>query len=100
MPEAIANAPELLEGLSFFYAAFWDVNTCRSLGFGAEGPIPWTAVRQWAEEHELEGDQRKDLFVYLEKMDGAYLKFVADRAAKRKSIAEAQGKRPGKGKRG
>lgn len=75
LPNKIANAPQLLQGLELFYIAFMDLNSCRSMGFG-EGPIPWTAIRQMADEElGLVEEQRSDLFFHIAKMDSAYLKF-------------------------
>jgi hypothetical protein len=81
LPAAIANAPELELGLDLFYLAFMDLTTCRSMGFG-EGPVPWSAVRDYCNELELEGDQREDMFAHIRLMDTAYLSY---RAAKTKA---------------
>lgn len=84
LPSRIANAPELDIGLELFYVAFFDLHSCRQIGFSA-GPIPWTAIRDYANEHNIFGDQREDLFYYVQMMDKAYLEWQskeADRKSK------------------
>jgi hypothetical protein len=81
LPKAIADAPELELGLELFYLAFMDLTTCRSMGFG-EGPIPWTAVRDYCDDMELVGDQRDDMFAHIRMMDTVYLNHRASKAKK------------------
>lgn len=81
LPQAIANAPELELGLDLFYLAFMDLTTCRSMGFG-EGPIPWSAVRDYCDELGLEGEQRDDMFIHIRLMDTAYLNHRASKVKK------------------
>lgn len=84
LPDAIANAPELDLGLDLYFNAFMDLTTCRQLGM-AEGPIPWTAIRHYCDEHDLDGEQRDDLFFHVRELDNVYLKF---RSAKVKKANE------------
>lgn len=86
LPKAIADAPELELGLDLFYLAFMDLTTCRSMGFG-EGPIPWSAVRDYCDEMELEGDQREDMFNHIRMMDTTYLNH---RASKKQPAASKE----------
>jgi hypothetical protein len=69
LPDRIANAPSLFLGLEVWYAAFLDLNGCRETGWGA-GPIPWTAMRDYADAYELDLD---DLEFFLHEMDRVYL---------------------------
>ena len=80
LPEAIANAPQLLPGLDLYYDAFLALSSCRSLGM-AEGPIPWTAIRSFADEGGFEGEQRDDLFFHVRSLDRVYLDWRAKSAA-------------------
>lgn len=77
LPQRIQNAPELHLGLELYYLAFLDLTSCRTAGYGTEGPIPWTATRQWAEAHDLSGEQLEDLEYHIPRMDEVYLKFKA-----------------------
>lgn len=77
LPKRIANAPELWLGLELFYDAFWDLNSCRDLGAVGFGPIPWSAVKDYAQTFELDSEQFQDLYYYIRRMDDAYLKFCS-----------------------
>lgn len=81
LPERIQNAPELEMGLELFYNAFMDLTSCRGAGYGTEGPIPWTVVRQWADVHGLSEEQTEDLEYHIPRMDEAYLTHKAKKMA-------------------
>ena len=76
IPDAIANAPILTEGLELYFMAFLDLTTCRSYGM-SEGPIPWTAIKDWATYNRLSSIQTEDLFYMVQEMDNAYLNYRA-----------------------
>lgn len=69
LPQKILNQPELLPGLQFYFSAFLELSTCRY-----DGPIPWTAIVQYAEMHGVEDDHMDDFRYYMREMDAAYLK--------------------------
>lgn len=66
------NAPSLVPGLDFYFAAFNELTTCRAVGMGA-GPIPWTAIQEYADRQELDGEDRACLLYLVRAMDNAYL---------------------------
>lgn len=72
IPDKIANAPELKTGHELYYVAFLELNSCRQIGFSI-GPIPWTAIRDYCVEHEIEGEQKDDLFDCVQALDRAYM---------------------------
>jgi len=72
LPQRIQNAPDLNLGLSLYFTAFWDLDTCRPVGFGY-GPIPWSAVRDYALTFEFDEEQQEALFYLIRKLDNAYL---------------------------
>jgi hypothetical protein len=75
IPDKIKNKPLLLTGLQFFYNAFWELTTCRALGM-AEGPIPWTAIYQYAAAHGIrDSDEIDYLSAVVKRMDIAYLDY-------------------------
>lgn len=82
IPDAIANAPILTEGLELYFMAFLDLTTCRSYGM-SEGPIPWTAIRDWAAYNKLSTYQTDDLFYMVREMDNAYLDYRAKQQKKK-----------------
>jgi hypothetical protein len=81
LPQFLINCPELQQGLELYFQAFMELSTCRGVGFG-EGPIPWTAMMQWAVHNSLSDDQTDTLVYIMHEMDGAYLRHMA---AKRKT---------------
>lgn len=82
-PKRIENAPELCLGLELFYSAWCDLDTDRPVGWNAR-PIPWTAMRDYADAYSITGEQREDLFYFVRAMDKAYLKYVDSKAKKSK----------------
>lgn len=60
---------------------------------GGEGPIPWTAINQWANEYQLSEEQRDDLSFYILKLDRIYLEHQA------KKVKSELGKKSSKGKK-
>lgn len=84
LPDRIANAPELFPGLDIYYTAFLDLTTCRQLGYGAEGPISWLVIDEYADRSGFEGEQREDLFYHVQEMDRAYVQHMTSKANKGK----------------
>lgn len=72
LPSAIANAPELEEDNEWLYEAWIDLSTCRN----GSGPIPWTAVKMYADELQYNDIQREALFHCLRHLDTAYLNHI------------------------
>jgi hypothetical protein len=72
LPDAIANAPQVWLGLELYLGAFFDLTTCRAVGF-CEGPIQWTAIEAWAVAAELDKEQREDLHYFISRLDEKYL---------------------------
>lgn len=67
-------------GNAFFYVAFNDLASCRLF---ENGHIPWTALRDYANEYQVtEADQRDILFEVIRAMDVWYLDRMASKAAK------------------
>lgn len=68
VPESIVNAPELLAGDDLFFIGYLELNTCRSIGM-AEGPIPWTAIREYCFVHEISGELLEDFMYVIKTVD-------------------------------
>lgn len=62
-----------------YYFAFVDLGSCR---FYEGGEIPWTAIRDYAEEYELDEDQRVILYNVIRSVDIWFLKELHERAEK------------------
>ena len=72
-----------MQGLEFTYRAFTDLSTCREVGM-AIGPIPWTAIRAYADTYDLGLDEFNDLVYHLGQMDAAYMDYHHRKAAEPK----------------
>lgn len=81
LPKAVLEAPEVHEGLEFYWEAFMDLTTCRG-GMG-DGPIPWIHVATYAQIHDLDTEEFEDLWFYITQMDETWLEFQ-DRKRKQK----------------
>ncbi len=47
-----------------------DLGTCRALGFGGVGSIPYTAFLEWAKEHGLDWEARQRIWTVIQRLDG------------------------------
>lgn len=56
--------------------AFWVLDTCRPLGFGAVGRIPWTAIARYAEVNLFTHDQYEMFLQLIMELDNVYVKHV------------------------
>lgn len=72
LPDHIKNRPVLSLGLALYYNAFNDLSSCRVSGMSL-GPIPWTAIRAYCDEHGIVDDQREDMFFHIGELDGVFL---------------------------
>lgn len=75
LPDKIMNAPEVLLGLELYINGFNALTSCRSAAYGSEGPIPWTAMRDYCVEYNIRGEQREYFYDLLAQMDKTYLDY-------------------------
>ncbi len=59
---------------------FWDLDSCRPMGFSGPGRIPWTAMLAHASLHGYSRDVFDFLWELIRAMDAAYLKYVAEKS--------------------
>ncbi|NJK89269.1 MAG: hypothetical protein HC923_07585 [Myxococcales bacterium] len=95
--------PELADSDLYIYLSpadghFWRLSTCRGIGFGALGPIPWTAVDQYASVYGFSEDEVDyDDFVFIVgALDEEFLKISREQSeasARRGKMASAGGGR-------
>jgi hypothetical protein len=76
-----APPSDITEEDEFFFKAFWQLTTCRNVGMG-EGPIPWSAIVQWAEINSLDEDTFQEVQEVIPALDRIYMKYRADEAKK------------------
>jgi hypothetical protein len=81
VPEKIRNAPQLRLGLELYLEAFYDLNSCRPAAWGI-APIPWTAMRDYADAYDFEDDQRERLMRHVPLLDQAFRRYHEDRKPK------------------
>jgi len=83
LPDRIANAPQMYLGLELYYDAFWELGSCRALGWSV-GPIPWVAINDYAVAFDLDEEQRETLSYMVRVLDQAYLGYHAPKPAGKK----------------
>jgi hypothetical protein len=65
-PKKIRDAPDLEPDNAFYYFAFSHLDTCRSFELG---PIPYTVIRDYAFEYELDEEQIERFFDIIAQVD-------------------------------
>ena len=88
-PEKIGNAPHLLLGLDFFFKAWMELGSCRTVGM-EEGPIPWESIRNYCAEYDIVGELREDMFFFIRSLDNAYLEHRRTKA-KKQQLSQKKG---------
>jgi hypothetical protein len=73
LPDRIANAPELQDGLQLYLQAFFDLDCERSHSQGLTS-IPWTSVSAYAQAFGFDEEQTEDLHFFIRKLDSEHLK--------------------------
>ena len=68
--------PDMPPGWDWIWEAWIDLSSCRMVGFGV-GPIPWTAMKAWADDKNLNCIERQDLYHLIPSADAI---FLAERA--------------------
>lgn len=72
-----------------------ELHSCRSYGFGM-GPIPWTAIRDYATAWDFDEEQTIELFRLIRSMDNELLA-LNDKKRKHKEQREQSSSRKGGG---
>src|SRR4051794_21103410 len=67
----------LLPEATFYLSAFWEIATCRPIGFG-RAPVPFTAIDVWASRHGLAGEEFEFFADLIRACDRAWLEFAAE----------------------
>jgi hypothetical protein len=90
LPDKIANAPELEDGLEIYFEAFFELDTERNHGMGLT-QIPWSKIRMYAEANGYDEDQTEELHAHIRTMDNAHLA----RLEKKKTVGKPDTKGTG-----
>lgn len=86
MPKWLREAPLLWSSLTWIYYAFCELSTCRQSALTC-GPIPWTAVMQFADREGMDESDRRDLLYLIRKMDEAYIDHAKEASSKQSAPA-------------
>jgi hypothetical protein len=89
IPARFLTAPELYAGLGLYHMAFMDLTTCRQISQGVMGPISWQSIQNYCNEYDIHGEQREDMFYFVQKLDEAYLNWSHDKAAQEATARRA-----------
>lgn len=81
-PDWYLSRPELWPGQEFYLTAFDRLTTCRPLGSGGIGRIPWTAIVKYSEVHGMDFYELQTFQYLMERMDTVYIKWVQEKADK------------------
>ena len=66
--------PKIELDLFCYIEAFYDLSSCRAIGMGAVGQIPYTAILQWV---DYWGVDQPELFISIvQSLDHIYLEHV------------------------
>lgn len=74
IPPALKNMPDI-SGDEWILESFWELSTCRAIGMTV-GPIPWTAVKIFADELELSSISRDLFFRAVRYLDIIYMEHI------------------------
>lgn len=69
LPDRIANAPILLDGLDLYYSGYRDLMYDRPM----DGSISWSTIHRYSVDLELGEEQREAMHYHIREMDNAYL---------------------------
>jgi hypothetical protein len=81
VPKFITEAPVLEDSYQArVIDAFWKLSTCRAIGMGCCGPIPWDSIHTYATDCNFNYTQVEyDVFCYLiAQLDEVFLKIQRD----------------------
>lgn len=76
LPDRIANAPRLIQGLQLYLQAFFDLDSERSHAMGIS-MIPWSSIVNYAKAYDFEEEQTQDLIYFIRQMDSEHTKRLA-----------------------
>lgn len=77
-------------GDDFLLTAFYDLSSCRQLGDGVPGPVPWHIIVQYADRAGLDPENAEALIRIIREMDSGYLKWYERKLAAKTSKMAGQ----------
>ena len=55
--------------------AFWELSSCRDYGGGVTGPIPWTAIMQYADRSRMDADMTDIFLNVIRALDSVWIEY-------------------------
>lgn len=86
IPDSLLNEPELLPGLDLYYEAFWELCPDRQMGMSGVGPIPYSSIRDYCLDWELNEELTLNMKKLVRKMDGMFLEWQENKAKQQSKI--------------
>lgn len=83
--------------LRWFWQAFWELDTCRVFADTVPCKIPWTAVKEYAEYHDVDFDYLWRLIVCI---DGAFVEYHTKKRQEEVDKLKSKGSDKKGGRRG
>lgn len=81
-------------GLALYLNAWYDLDSERPVNEAGVGRIPYTSILAYAKAYDFDYEQMSDLCRYVREMDGAYVKYLREKAPKPPKTGKgAKGKR-------
>lgn len=87
--------PEV-DQFTLYITAFHELHSCRPSGFSS-GPIPFTAIVEYANIYEIEGEEFSDFMYLIRVMDAEYLSLEKQTAKAKNASTNSNKKNRGKG---
>lgn len=71
------------EGLIFYWTCWQELSPSRHRSLGGAAGIAYSEIRSWLDEHGVVSRAERDIaFLLVQRMDGYYLKRLAERATR------------------
>lgn len=85
LPAWYLDEPEIDPGERMYLEAFWVLSSCRARWGEMSGPIPWTAMKVYADHYALDADVSEGLFAIVRVLDSEYMRIEAERIARERA---------------
>ena len=92
LPDWFMDEPEIEPQDRFFIKAFFDLDTCRSVGMDI-GRIPWSIIVQYSDRYKLDEDVSEAFVDIIREMDNAFLKWNLGERERHKALNTPKGNR-------
>ena len=80
LPEWYINQPVVSSAENYILESFWKLSTCRAIGFGFSGQIPYTAILAYLANERVSLDLHRMFVDLIYQLDAVYLKHQQKKA--------------------